>query len=770
MNAIPPREPMPVAQFEEREEELLDIGALLRAVWRYKWGVAGLALSIALIAALVVYGIEPVYRASATLEMETDNANLVGIEEIYELAGGGQREYITTQMEILRSRDVAERVVRTLRLHEHPVFQPKPPTWWQRIDFRALLPAREQSPPLQLSAEELEARRIDAVTGAVMAATGVQPAPNSRLATVSFESTSPALAAQVANGLVIEFINRDLQNRLSGTVQATGWLEERLGALRRELSVAEQALQDFRVREGLVDVEGRTSLGSNELTLLNTRLEEARRTRIAAQNIRDEVKALGGLSRTQVDDLLGVPAVMNHPLVRDVKLEQNAARRELAELSKTYGQKQPKILAASQRLTTADRNLVTEVQKVVSGIEREYEFARRNENQLSADWQARRLEVQEFNRKEFELRALQRDVDTNRELLEVFFTRLKGVNETGGFEQPHARVIDKAMVPTTPVAPNKTRTILIALILGGALGCGIAILLSRLDNAIRTPEHVAERLQAPLLGTLPILEGDNAAAVEAIMQESWAKTGSTFSEAIRTIRTGVVLSHLDNPAKIIVVTSSVPGEGKSTTALHVAQAFGQMGRTILVGADMRRPSLARRLMLDKNIAGLSHLVAGSAQLDECVQTDETRGIDVLVAGVIPPNPLELISSRKFVNLLEELKQRYDSVVIDSAPVGLVSDGLILASYADSVIFVVKANATPAPVAQRNLANIYASNEPLTGVVLNMFDPEAAAGYYGRYRYGGGYKYGYGGYRGYGGYGYSNYNYGGYKDYTSEEAR
>jgi capsular exopolysaccharide synthesis family protein len=344
---------------------------------------------------------------------------------------------------------------------------------------------------------------------------------------------------------------------------------------------------------------------------------------------------------------------------------------------------------------------------------------------------------------------------------------LKGVSETGGFEQPHARMVDRAMVPSIPVAPNKQRTILLALILGGPLGCGIAILLARLDNAIRTPEDVTDRLNVPLLGTLPLMEGKDTDDVEDQMQASWGKAGSGFSEAMRTIRTGIVLSNLDDPAKVIVVTSSVPGEGKSTAALHIAQAFGQMERTVLIDADMRRPSLARRLDMDKNTRGLSQLVAGTATLDDCLAPQSDRGLDVLSSGLIPPNPLEMLSSAKFIQVLEALKARYDRVVIDSAPVGMVSDGLVLASYADSVIFVVKAETTPASVAQRNLNNIIASNEPLTGVVLNMFDPKAAAAYGGR-RYGGGYKYGYGGYGRYGRYGYATYTSSEYTSHSPDE--
>jgi len=769
----PPNEATVQAFAEMGDDDFLDIASLWRAVLRYRWGVLGVAFSSVLATGLVVYAMQPVYQSTASLKLETANANVVGIEEVYDLTAAGmwRYEYVTTQMEILKSRKVAERVVRKLRLHEHPVYTPKESSsWWPSFNLKSLLPAGMQTPPKVLSPDEVEAARIAAITGAVMGGTTATEVRSSTLAYVTFESTSPALAAEVSNALVDEFITQDLENRLSGTTQATDWLEERLSVLRRELEISEQALQDFRVREGLVDIEGKTSLGSSELQLLNARLEEVRRARIAAENIRDEVQAMGNVDGASVDALMSIPSVLNHPLVRDVKLEQNEAMRTLAELAKQYGPKHPKIIAATQRLLSADKNLITEVRKVVSGIEREYDFAVRSEAQLQQDWEARRLEVQDFNRKEFELKGLQRDVNTNRELLDVFFTRLKGVNETGGFEKPHARMVDRAMVSAGPVKPNKPFSLSLALVLGTLGGCVIAILLARLDNAIRNPDDVAGQLGAPLLGTIPKLDATADEDIDAIATQSWNKTGSSFSEAMRTIRTGVVLSNLDQPAQVIVVTSSVPGEGKSTCATHLAEAFGQMERTVLVGTDLRRPSLARRLNLDTNIPGLSHFVSGNAPLDECVTELEAHSFSVIPSGVVPPNPLEMISSIKFLEALKSLRERFDRIILDSAPVSLVSDGLVLASYADSVIFVVKADSTSVTLAQRNLSNIVASNEPLTGVVLNMFDPAAASRYY----YGrGGYRYGYGRY-GYGRYGYSGYQYSNYSstssgDYSSHEA-
>ena len=510
-------------------------------------------------------------------------------------------------------------------------------------------------------------------------------------------------------------------------MQATGWLGERLAELKENLRISEQALQDFREREGLVSVEGVTGLGGSELRLLSQRLEDARKARIEAQNIMEDVQ---GMNDPSTEELMTVPAVLQHPLISQLNKERTDAERRVAELGKRYGPKHPNMIAARSDLTSANEELASEVRKVVSGINREYELARRNERQLQAEWEANKAELQDFNRKEFQLQELQREVDTNRELYDIFFTRMKSVSETGGFEKPHARIVDRAMVPTVPVKPNKRLSVTLAFILGLMLGCGIAILLDMLDNTVKSPDDVQDKLGVPLLGTLPKMKTDKKGKFE----QFWQKPRGGFAEALRTVRTSVVLSGLDQPAKVIVVTSTIPGEGKSTVALNLGAALGQMENTLVIGADLRRPSLATKCQLTPNHPGLTHFVAGTAKLEDCIEHLPELNLYVMPAGIIPPNPLETISSKKFVQALKFLRERFDRIVIDSAPVQAVSDALVLAANADSVIYVVKADATSATAVQKGIASVVGSNEPLTGVVLNMFDPRKAHGYYGKKYY------------------------------------
>lgn len=722
----------PAPTVPESGDDLIDLRRVLGALLRYKWGIVGLAFTAVLIAGLAVYSMEPVYRATASIELQLQQANVVSVEEVYSVGAGGY-SYAYTQYEILKSRTLVERVVRKLELHKHPHFlrpgedKSEP---WLGFSLETLLPAREKTPPFQLSEQEQEERAIQSVTNAVAGGLSSEAVQFSLVAHLSYTSTDRNLAAKIVNAVAQEFIDSNLEERTGGTQQAANWLDARLANLGENLRRSEQALQDFRDREGLVSLEGVTSLGGDELQSLSRRFSAATQARVEAKNIMDDVQ---GMVNPTTTDLLATPAILRHQSIRELKRVQSDAERKVAELGRRYGPKHPKMISAQTDLGTAGDELAKEVSKVVSGINREYELALRSEQQLELEWEARKADVQAFNRTEFELQELVRDLETNRKLYDIFFSRIKSVGETGGFERPHARVLDRALVPGSPFSPNKKLILAIALVLGLLAGCGIAVLLDVLDNTVKSPDDVQDRLGSPLLGSILKQKTDE----NGHFAQFWEKPQSQYAEAIRTIRTGIVLSGLDDPAKIIVVTSTVPGEGKSTIALNLGAALGNMERTLVIGADLRRPSLAQKCSLATNHSGLSHFVSGAAELEDCIERVEALGVDVMPAGIIPPNPLEMISSKRFADALDALKDRYDRIVVDSAPVQAVSDALILASYADSVIYVVKADSTSATQAKKGIQRIVASNEPLTGVILNQVDVKSSGRYYGSqyYEYG-----------------------------------
>jgi uncharacterized protein involved in exopolysaccharide biosynthesis len=605
----------PVSENALAVDEIVDFRRMLLAVLRYKWGILGLAFVITVAAGLWVYSQQAIYRATASIVLETEQANLVAIEEMYS-SGAGHYDYFTTQYEILKSRNLAERVVRRLQLHKHPAFNApvadgganSPDSY----DLNTLKPARNQLPPVQLTEQELEQQSIAAITAEVAGGLTVQPVEYSYIVYLSYESRNPELAARIVNTLASEYIESDLENRVSGTVRATAWLNERLLTLRENLRASELALQDFRDREQLVDVEGVTGLGGQELRDLAARLEEARRLRIQAQNVKAEVERAGGAVG---EELLTVPVVLQHELVRSLRREQSSAQRRASELAKRYGPKHPKMIAARSDLEAANSSINNAVKKIVQGIDSEFEITQRNERELQSRWEKRKSEVQDFNRKEFELRDLQREVETNRQLYDIFFTRIRETDDASGFERPHARILDAALVPSFPVRPDKQRTMLIAFLCALLLGSGIALLLDHLDDTVQTPDQVMEKLGVPILGSTPRMDTDGDDGFE----QFWDNPQGHYAECMRTIRTGVILSNLDKPARIIVLTSSLEGEGKSAIAINLGAAMAQMERTLVIGADLRRPSLAKRCGLSANHKGLSHFVSGGAELSDCIE-------------------------------------------------------------------------------------------------------------------------------------------------------
>ncbi len=714
------------------DDDEIDLRHYWRVIHSQRWNIVSLAVVISVVAALVVLAMRPVYQSSATLMIESQQANILSIEEVYGV-GTANKEYFLTQFEILKSRELAQKVVENLDIRHHPDFDPDQQEPMFGVDWRSWL-------PIELDLEP--ASEDDIVAGVVdkfIASLSVSPVRNTQLVKVSFESYDPKLAAAVVNDLASVYIDSHLDAKLEATQKAATWLGERLEGLRVNLEEAEIKLQAYREQEELVDVSGVRTLVSRELDEVTQALVEARGRRAEAESVFTEVRALSDQSP---ETLASVPAVLAHSLIQRLKEEEAEAERDVAELSKRYGPLHPKMIAAQSKLRAAVDNINKQVVRVVSGVQKDFQVASRSERALEAQLAKVKEQVRDINRKEFKLRELQRDVQTNRQLYDMFFTRIKETDEASGMEAAHARVVDQGIVPRKPVKPRKTLSVVLAFMSALVMGVLLAFLKDALDNTLKTPADVDERLHVPMLGALPKVSGVTKGSPLLPMVDGSQKV---FAESVRTIRTGLLLSGIDTTHHITVVTSSVPGEGKSTLSLNLAAALGQMEKTLIIDADMRRPTMAKMCELPPNTPGLSNYIAGTEELSSCVHRIEKLGVDVLPAGVIPTNPLELLSSRKFVETLEKLKQHYERIIIDSAPTQAVSDALVLASYADALVYVVKADATPYTVARHGIDRLRHSNAPMTGVVLNQFDASKGQ------RYGGDY-YQYGGYYDY--YGYS----------------
>ena len=701
------------------ERQKIEVAELLfywRSVAKRKWIILAVALAISVLAGLVALTIRPVYRATATVMIEQNKAKVVSIEEVYS-GVGANREHFETQADLLASRSLASRVIQQLNLAAHPEFDPrqhKPPFWRRMLNERGIT-----------SEKATDEKQIHAaVLDQFMQRTTIEPGRLTQLIHVSFDATDPELAAEIANAIVDGYIESNVETSHRITKRATGWLNERLSGLRKTLEESERALQQYRERERLVDTRGLAQSGAGrQIEDLTRALVEVRQKRAEAETAYNQIK-------TAADNLETLPVIQRNPMMPRLKEAEADAERKVAELARRYGPEHVRMIQAHSELTQARENTRRQVQTIAASLANEYQAARANEKALERSMAEAKGSVQTINRKEFQLGALERAVATNRQLYETFVNRLKETNAASDAQaSPIARVADPAVPPQEPIKPKKRQIVMIAFLLAIFFGVMVAILLEHLDKSVNTADDVEEKLRQPMLAMLPLLSHEPA---KYIGRHFVAEPRSAFSEGIRTIRTGVLLSSMNESKKSLLVTSSVPGEGKSAVALNLALAHAQSHRVLLIDADLRHPSVSSNLGLDDTKPGLTDLVSGSANFASCLQRVDGASLYAIAAGPLPADPLELILSSRFQQLLKALSGACDMLIIDSPPVHLVSDAVVLSKMATGVVFVVKADSTPDHVVRRSIRALQSVDANLLGVVLNQLDFGKADRYYGAY--------------------------------------
>jgi len=735
VNTLGERELVSVAGVpEDDRDETLDLVRYWRAANRNKWRIAALVGAVAVLTALYAQSLPPVFRATATILIETSKARSSAFEEYYNL-WMSTAEILSTQAGILKSRELATRLVRKLDLTKHPVYAPAmaPEPWYSRFLPPSVVSGAPQLPP---ATDVLERSVAAAVQGGI----DVKPERNSLLLQISFDSVDPGLAAKVPNALADLFITADMEARVKARERAMAFLAEQSETLRKKVIASEQALQDFRDREKIVDTKDLSLSGATrQLAELTSLLVDARRKRAEAEAAYEQVREARNGRQGSIQR---VPAVLRHPLVQRAREEEAEAERRVEDASKRYGPEHRRMIAAQAELRAAKETLSRQVNVVAESLQNEYQAARANEASIERAVQRAKQDIQSFNRKEFRLAALEREVATNRQLYDLFMQRSKETDVSSELQSAVARVIDPAIVPGGPTGPNRQRIVMIAMFMAALLGIALAALIERLDNTVKSSQDTEAKLDVPAVGVVHKTRVKKHQRIERLFLED---SSTAFAEDIRTLRSGVLLSALDSPQKTVLVTSALPEEGKSTIAANLALALSHVKTTLLIDADMRRPQVGPILGAPNNAPGLSNVVVGELATEKCIFTVKGSNLCVLPSGRIPANPLELLSSKRFVEVLETLKATFEAIVIDAAPVQMVSDPLVIAQVATTVLYVIKADDTPYPVARQGVRRLRRVNAHILGAVLNQLDAKKADKYYGDYSgYGSRYyrKYGY----------------------------
>lgn len=708
----PPLAPVQMGLSEESKLALLDNW---RSLKKRKWPILGLATALAALGAAVAFSMTPVYRSTATVLIEPGKPKFLSMEDM--LGSTMQsKEHYQTQIEILKSREVALRTVTTMKLWDHPEFDPRKDASGVGARIKSMVglaPAQK---------EWNETTLAEATTARLMKDLTVEPIRLSQLVKVSFDSPDKALAARVANELSASYIESDRDAKFKLAQSLNGWLEKRASTLRDNLMASEKALQAYREEKGLISMNGSAqALAGMQANEVTQRLVEARAKRLQLEGTYNMISGAGG------GDYSNVPTVLNHPSVQEAIKQEAAAQKAVNELAENLGPNHVKMQEAQASLKSAQKYLAEQRRAVARSMVQEYTLARQSEKSLESALATATGGVQDVNRKEFQLQVLEREVASNKQLYDLFMSRAKEMDAGSDLQAAVARVVDPAVVTNAPVRPNKTQIILVAFVLGLLIGSMGSILLDRLDNTIKGSESAEAKLHQPVLAILPSLKGEQLENVSTMFLR---EPNSHHAEAIRTARTGIQLSDVDQRHRLIMVTSSVPAEGKTSTSINLALALAQTKRTLLIDADMRRPQVGIRLGLAANAKGLSNLVTGTASLKECVHQIEGSPLLVMPSGDVPPNPLDLLVSQRFKEVIRHLQPQLDFILIDTPPVELVSDAMAVGPMATSTIYVVRATETPVPVIRKGLSRLQRSGANIMGVIVNGLNFEDAQRYYG----------------------------------------
>lgn len=699
-----------------------------------KWRIALFTFMVLLASYFIINSLTPQYKATATILIERKESQVVPVDALYGLDAESE-EYLATEFEVLRSRPLAEKVVRKLELASEPSFVGEDSAGSSMQSMGGIKDkllgmiglGKSQDEVTRVAEVEREIARRELLKDYVERLS-IFPLRKTQLVEVSFEAPTPMLARDIANAHAEAYIESDLEARLERTRTAASWLAGQVQGLRADLNRAKQELAAYLQQENIIDINDDVrELASQGLQELLAEMEGVKSRLAEAKITRDQVRSSGSNRES-------LPVVQQDQLAQKLKLDVVLARQKKAELAKTFGPQHPKMVAADSDLSSAGSSLRAQINKIIETVELKYNAALAEQTSLQLRIDDKRAEFYQTNEKSDRYFELKSEVESAQRLFDLFFERTKETTETIDLQSAHARILSQAEDPLEPSKPKKAMLFLLAGLGSLLLSILYYILRELFNTGIRDGEDVHQRIGLPLLGSLPIIKKNfiRPVVLNSMEEAERSKDGAIFKEAVNTVRTGMMLDRVDQPHKIVMVTSTIAGEGKSTIAGHLAYSYSNVGRTLLIDCDLRTRGVSNMFGVNKSDMGLREVLSAEALLEQCVIGIDNN-LDLLCANFTPLNPLKLISSPRFQSHIQEAAKKYAYVILDAPPVLPVSDPLVLSGYADAVIYAIRARSTPYQHISRCLQSLQRVEAPVVGVVLNQL--EMGGTYYSYYSYG-----------------------------------
>lgn len=701
-----------------REVHLLDYVAILR---KHQWLILFFLLAVVSIVTISSFRMRPVYEAVARVEVDRENQNILPFRDTssYE-AYWDVENYIETQAKILQSETLAMLTIKSLDLARRPEFG-----------------AGTASADLQAaSASGAAPEKRLPILGAFLGGLTVRRVPNSRLLEVRFESTDAQLAARIVNAHVENFIEQNFRSRYEATTQASNWLGRQLDELRIRVEKSEDARLAYEREHQIWTIDEKQNITTQKLADLSKELTLAQAERIQKESNNQ-------LARTGAVD--AIPAVRDSPSLRELEARQNELQTQYSEALQQFGPNYPRVQRLEAQRAEIGQIVAAEKQNILARIEIEYRAAKGREALLVQALEKQKGESNHLAQKLVQYNILKREAETNKQLYEGLLQKLKEANISAGLRASNVRVVDPALVSPSPIRPNKRRNVLLAVLVGLVGGVGLAFLREYLDNTVKTPHDVEFSTSLPSLTVVPafatvngrgrmpkLLKGPAASGSERVELVSHERPQSQISEAFRALRTSLLLSQADHPPQVILVTSALPREGKTTAAVNLAVTLAQLGdRTLLVDADLRKPGVSKLLSLsDGKHAGLSTYLAGVSSLDlVTIPHPRISNLAAIPTGPLPPNPADLLTSKRMREGIATLRGEYKFIVLDSPPIMAATDAVILSVLCDGVLLVARSGETPRQALARTRDLLVGVRSRLLGVILNAVDFSGPQSYY-----------------------------------------
>jgi capsular exopolysaccharide synthesis family protein len=722
------------------QKDRIDVVGFVQSIWRRKAVVAAVAAILLTIALIYTFQLVPRYEATSTLRIGGPKSNVVDIESVLQQAPGQGNSAIETEIGVLYSRDLIGRVVDKLKLLEDPEFNPtlvkEEPSAWRFINpFYYLGLAWETVfPPRNglegLTEEEKQLRLRSNAIDKVIDMMSVSQQGMSQIVRVSVESPVPATSMRLANTIADQYLVSQFEAKFTAAERASAWLNDRLGSLRQEVEAAEQKVEQFRARTGLMSGGNDNSLLSQQASELNAQMILAK-TDAAAANARlarvEQLYQSGGIS--------AVAKILDSDNIARLRAQQSDLARQAADMSQEFGERHPKMVSLRAQIDDTQQQIKAEVDKILANLRNEAAVAQSRYSSLAGSLSALQGQAGDQSAEAAQLRTYEREAEAKRTLFDTFLKRFQETSAAEDLQQADASIISRAEVPRKPSFPPTQQYLVIFTLLSLGGGVGAAVFVDRiLDRGFRRMDLLEQTTGLHALSSIPLVkDGD---LIKTVLD----KPNSSFAEALRNLHTGIKLSSVDDDPKIILMVSAVPGEGKTAVSTSFAAMLARSGhKVLLVDGDLRRGRTHERLGLLPE-PGLVTMLVENRPLGEIVQRHAASGLDVVVGGGAVRSPQDLLGSKSMRDFLDQAAREYDYVIVDTPPSSIVSEARLLAAAGDRVVMITHWNRTPRSIVVAAVRQLNEAGAHFAGAVLSQVGARGAliygydsySPYYGKY--------------------------------------